>query len=110
MAKAKTNIKSKKSTPASHIHIALTTKNYMIIGFGILLIIIGYIFMAANSVDGFLPTVIAPILLVAGYCVVIPVGILLKDKTTVEEITDFTKVMQADKGGNVSVSSNIKTN
>ncbi|MCX6166255.1 MAG: hypothetical protein NTU73_15580 [Ignavibacteriae bacterium] len=109
MAKAKTNIKSKKSTPASHIHIALSKKNYMIIGLGILLIVIGYILMAANSVDGFLPTVIAPILLVAGYCVVIPIGILLKDKTVSEEVTDYTKVIQADKGGNVSVSSNIKT-
>lgn len=109
MAKAKTNIKSKKSAPISHIHIALTKKNYVIIGFGILLIIIGYILMAANSVDGFLPTVIAPILLVAGYCVVIPIGILIKDKSITEEVTDFTKVVQSDKSGNVSVSSNIKT-
>lgn len=110
MAKAKTNVKLKKSSPASHIHIALTKKNYVIIGFGILLIVIGYILMAANSVDGFLPTVIAPILLVAGYCVVIPVGILLKDKTKIEDVTDFTKIVQADKSGNISVSSNIKTN
>lgn len=110
MAKAKTSIKTKKSSPASHIHIALTKKNYMIIGFGVLLIIIGYILMAANSVDGFLPTVVAPILLVAGYCVVIPIGILLKDKAVIEEVTDFTKGVQADKGGSAVVSSNIKTN
>jgi hypothetical protein len=110
MAKAKTNIKSKKSSPASHIHIALTKKNYMIIGFGIVLIIIGYILMAANSVDGFLPTVVAPILLIAGYCVVIPVGILFKDKTTPAEVTDFTKGLQTDKSGNVAATSNIKTN
>lgn len=110
MAKAKASIKAKKSSPASHIHIALTKKNYMIIGFGILLIIVGYILMAANSVDGFLPTVVAPILLVAGYCVVIPVGILLKDKAFVEEVKDFTKGVQADKGGSAVVSSNIKTN
>lgn len=110
MAKAKASIKTKKSSPASHIHIALTKKNYMIIGFGILLIIIGYILMAANSVDGFLPTVVAPILLVAGYCVVIPIGILLKDKSVVEEVTDFTKGVQAEKSGSAAVSSNIKTN
>jgi hypothetical protein len=107
MAKAKTHVKSKKSSPISHIHIALTKKNYMIIGLGILLIIIGYILMAANSVDGFLPTVVAPILLVAGYCVVIPIGILIKDKTVEEEISDFAKV---DKSGNVAATSNVKTN
>jgi hypothetical protein len=37
--------------------------------------------MSENSVDGFLPTVVSPILLVAGYCVVIPYGILKKSKT-----------------------------
>jgi hypothetical protein len=109
MAKAKTNIRTKKTSPAAHIRISLTKKNYMIIGLGILLIIIGYILMAANSVDGFLPTVIAPILLVAGYCVVIPLGILIKDKSIeVEEIVDG-KNIATDKSGNVAVASNIKT-
>ena len=53
----------------------------MIIGLGIVLIILGYVFMSENSVDGFLPTVIAPILLVIGYIIVVPVGILYKDKS-----------------------------
>ena len=108
MAKAKTNIKSKKAvTPPAYIRISLTKKNYSIIGLGILLIVIGYILMAANSVDGFLPTVVAPILLVAGYCVVIPLGILIKDKT-IEESAD-SKIMTTDDGSNVAVKSNIKT-
>lgn len=106
MAKAKTSIRStKKAAPKAHIRIALTQKNYMIIGLGIALIVIGYILMAANSVDGFLPTVLAPILLVAGYCVIIPFGILFKDKSIVNEDAAIT----ADKGGNVAAS-NIKTN
>jgi hypothetical protein len=74
-------VKSKKAKAAEVLHISLTNKNYMIIGLGILLIIIGYVFMAENSVDGFLPTVVAPILLVLGYIVVVPVGILYKDKS-----------------------------
>lgn len=106
MAKAKTSIRStKKAAPKAHIRIALTQKNYMIIGLGIALIVIGYILMAANSVDGFLPTVLAPILLVAGYCVIIPFGILFKDKSIINEDPAIT----ADKGGNVAAS-NIKTN
>jgi len=110
MAKAKTNIRYKKSSPASHIHIALTKKNYMIIGLGIAIIIIGYIMMAANSVDGFLPTVVAPILLVAGYCAIIPFGILFKDKSILVEESSDTKNIQTDKSGNIAAKSNIKTN
>ncbi|MBI5402615.1 MAG: DUF3098 domain-containing protein [Ignavibacteriae bacterium] len=106
MAKAKTNIRStKKAPPKAHIKIAFTKKNYMILGLGIAVIILGYILMAANSVDGFLPTTVAPILLVAGYCVIIPFGILFKDK----EITAEDAAISADKSGNVTAS-NIKTN
>jgi hypothetical protein len=46
-------------------------KNYMILGAGILLIIIGFLFLAGGDIT------ISPILLVLGYCVVIPLGILL---------------------------------
>ena len=106
MAKAKTAIKTtKKAAPPVYIRISLTKKNYMIIALGIAIIVIGYILMAANSVDGFLPTVVAPILLVAGYCIIIPVGILIKDKSLV---TDEPAVQTAQSGN--SAASNIKTN
>lgn len=52
--------------------------NYLIIGAGLLLILLGYLAMLEGSVEGFLPLVVAPILLVAGYCVVIPFGILYR--------------------------------
>lgn len=71
----------------------LERENFMIIGLGVLLLVIGYVLMSQNSVDGFMPTVVSPILLVAGYCVVIPYGILKKPKseiteTPAEEVTD----------------------
>ena len=104
MAKAKSSKSSK--SKEQHLKIALTNKNYSIIGLGILVIIIGYVLMSANSVDGFLPTVIAPILLVAGYCVIIPFGILYKDKSNADE--DISSI---DTKNTVKVStSNIKTN
>jgi hypothetical protein len=34
--------------------------------------------MLEGSVEGVLPTVVAPILLVLGYCVIIPIGILYR--------------------------------
>lgn len=88
-------VKSKKAKPADVLHLSLTNKNYMIIGLGILLIIIGYVFMAENSVDGFLPTVVAPILLVLGYIVVVPFGILYKDKSVEPELTETPETTSA---------------
>lgn len=110
MAKARTS-RTRKSK-VEHLRIALTAKNYYIIVLGIVVIIIGYFFMAENSVDGFLPTVIAPIFLVFGYCVLIPIGILYKSKP--ESDGSETKirekvVTEEKKSKNISSSSNIKT-
>lgn len=101
-------LKSKKhKKELSHLHFAMTTKNYMIIGAGILIIILGYFFMSENSVDGFLPTVVAPILLIFGYCVVVPLGILYNDKGVKE--TEVEEVKAEVKTNVSSASSNIKT-
>jgi hypothetical protein len=56
----------------------LGKQNFAIIGVGVLVIIGGYLAMLEGSVEGFLPIVVAPILLVLGYCVIIPFGILYK--------------------------------
>jgi len=45
--------------------------NYIFLGIGLLLVIVGFIFLATGDIT------IAPILLVLGYCVAIPIGILL---------------------------------
>lgn len=87
-------IKSKKTQigkqkgPKREFSFPLEKENFMIIGLGILLLIIGYFLMSENSVDGFLPTVVAPILLVAGYCVVIPYGILKKPKSEITQVNE----------------------
>jgi len=111
MAKARTPIRSRKSK-VEHLRIALTPKNYLIIILGIAVIILGYIFMAEKSVDGFMPTVVAPLLLVFGYCVMIPIGILYKDKSKSDEgeTKIKEKVVSEEKvSKNISTSSNIKT-
>ena len=71
----------KSKGPKREFSFPLEKENFMIIGLGVALLIVGYFLMSENSVDGFLPTVVAPILLVAGYCVVIPYGILKKPKS-----------------------------
>jgi len=57
------------SKPKKEIIFPLEKENFIIIGIGVIFLVIGYIFMSENSVDGFLPTIAAPILLVLGYCV-----------------------------------------
>jgi hypothetical protein len=59
-------------------HLPLDSGNFRIIGIGVLVIIAGYAAMLEGSVEGFLPLVAAPILLLIGYCVIVPVGILYR--------------------------------
>jgi len=54
--------------------------NYQLFGLGLGIIIVGYIIMAAGETDSLQSTKIAPLILVFGYCVVIPLSILFKRK------------------------------
>lgn len=58
--------------------IPLAKENYVIIGLGIAVIVAGYLAMLEGSIEGFLPLVVSPILLVAGYCIIVPLGILYR--------------------------------
>jgi len=64
--------------------IPLTRQNYTIMGIGVIVIVAGYLAMLQGSVEGFLPLVVSPILLVIGYCVIIPLGILYKKTRPVD--------------------------
>ncbi len=55
--------------------------NYKIIIGGALLIIASYVLLATNNtVYGFIPLDVVPILLFIGYIIVVPIGILYKGK------------------------------
>jgi hypothetical protein len=55
-------------------------ENYQIIGVGILFIIAGFIAMSGNVVEGFSQLTLSPLLLLTGYCVIIPIGIIYRKK------------------------------
>jgi hypothetical protein len=77
VAKAiRTRGKSRKS-PADD-QLPFNKQNFMILGAGLFTIALGYVAMVEGSVEGFLPLVAAPILLLIGYCVLIPLGILYR--------------------------------
>ena len=54
-----------------------TRRNAVVFAAGIGTILIGYLCLAQPPVDGFLSLTLAPILLVLGYCVLIPIALLL---------------------------------
>jgi hypothetical protein len=68
-----------------------TKVNYQILGAGILCIILGYIALAQEPWDGTMPLVVAPILLVIGYCIVIPIGILYRKRNNGEAVATSTE-------------------
>ncbi|MDH3890606.1 MAG: hypothetical protein OEV49_05945 [candidate division Zixibacteria bacterium] len=49
-------------------------KNYLIFAAALVVIVVGYVTLGTGSMT------LAPILLVLGYCVLIPVAIVIKDK------------------------------
>ncbi len=60
-------------------------ENYIILLVGLVVIVLGYLALSEKTVEGFLPLTVAPILLVAGYCVIIPIGIMYRKKSRKDE-------------------------
>ena len=58
----------------------LEPTNYKILVAGVAIVILGYIALSMEPWDGFMAITLAPMLLVLGYCVVIPIGIIYRKK------------------------------
>ena len=54
--------------------------NYVLFGIGLFVIILGYIVMATGETESVQSVKIAPLILIFGYCVCIPIAILIKPK------------------------------
>jgi len=77
MAKAEKGRQSKKMKDDVF---PLERENFIILGIGLLVIIAGYVALSGNTVEGFSQLTLAPFLLIVGYCVVIPLGIMYRKK------------------------------
>jgi hypothetical protein len=77
--------KEGKRRSIQQLPLPLTRQNFIIMAVGIVVITLGYLAMLEGSVEGFLPLVASPILLVLGYCVIIPWGILHKKSSAPEK-------------------------
>jgi len=54
------------------------TKNYVLFGAGVFVIIVGYLTMYLGEVDSFQSLVLSPLLLLIGYLVLIPYALFSK--------------------------------
>ncbi|MCY3664552.1 MAG: hypothetical protein OXH81_02735 [Gemmatimonadetes bacterium] len=62
-----------------------TRKNWSLAIVGLAVIVLGYVFLRIPPAEGFLSLTLAPVLLVVGYCVLIPMAILVRDQPTDEK-------------------------
>lgn len=61
-----------------------TRKNWSLAIAGSAAIVLGYVFLRIPPAEGFLSLTLAPVLLVVGYCVLIPMAILVRDQSADE--------------------------
>lgn len=57
--------------------------NYKIIAAGLAVILLGYFALSASPWDNSIAITVAPILLMLGYCVIVPIGIIYRSKKNV---------------------------
>jgi len=70
--KARKGVAVRKTREAVSDVIAFSARSYWLFGAGFASIIVGYVMLSKGSIT------LAPILLVAGYCALVPLAILLK--------------------------------
>ena len=73
MAKKITRTAPKAAAKAEDVSWPFGMKNYLIFAAALVVIVIGYVTLGYGSMT------LAPVLLVLGYCVLIPVAIVIKD-------------------------------
>lgn len=82
--------KSAKAAAASPFSIYLEKQNYLLIGAGFILLIIGFYLLSVGTWDSFESLTIAPLVLMAAYLIIFPLAIFglfnkKKEKTVSEE-------------------------
>jgi hypothetical protein len=80
------------SQPEQKVEPLLGLRNYIIVGLGLIVLVVGYYFLAQPASDpgqpaaeGFLSLNVAPILLVVAYLIIIPIALLLRKSKKAKE-------------------------
>jgi hypothetical protein len=59
----------------------MTKTNYILFAIGIITIVIGYVFLSIGPATNFYSLSLAPIILLIGYVVILPIAILYRKKS-----------------------------
>ena len=78
--RAKEIKKPLKKKKISEISLPFTKENYYLLLVGVAVIVVGYVLMELAGAYDALALVVSPIILVVGYCVIIPFAIFYKKK------------------------------
>ena len=91
-ARRRAGRRSQRRQVAEAQRLPYSARNAKWFGAGIGTILIGYVCLSQPPVDGFLSLTLAPILLVIGYCILIPIALLIDPdpKEKPESKTDQT--------------------
>ncbi|HWR81964.1 MAG TPA: hypothetical protein VN285_01530 [Candidatus Deferrimicrobium sp.] len=85
-------VATKKKTPPATPAITwpFGKKNYLVFGAAVVVIALGYIALAMGSIT------LAPLLLVMGYCILIPVALLIRPERESDEATTSAPSEKSD--------------
>ncbi|MBI5058209.1 hypothetical protein HZB60_00340 [candidate division KSB1 bacterium] len=70
-----------KAKAAPRFQVPFTRKNYLWLGIGLAVLLVGYVCLAQPPADGFLSLTLAPILLTTAYVVIFPYAIMAHERT-----------------------------
>ncbi|MFA5805360.1 MAG: hypothetical protein WC879_12025 [Melioribacteraceae bacterium] len=90
MVKEKRNIKDVKKSISSPFKDYWDKNNYILIASGLVVLTLGYIFMAQGNWDSFFSLTISPITLLIAYIIIIPLAILLKSSVFIKKKTNVS--------------------
>ena len=72
------NIKAAKKQQAAFL--TLTQANYILFGVAVLVLIAGYVALSQGPADNPVSLTVAPLLLIVGYCILVPLSIFWRPK------------------------------
>ncbi|HQV32440.1 MAG TPA: hypothetical protein PKV71_11215 [Calditrichia bacterium] len=73
---------AKEEQSAQLFEFPLGKTNFLILGFGVLVLIAGYLFMGmADHPDDFISITLSPVLLTIAFCIIFPVGLMYRSSS-----------------------------
>ncbi len=60
-------------------------RNYTLLVIGVVVVILGYVALSLKPNDGIFTMNVAPVLLIVGYCVILPIALFIRPSSKVQQ-------------------------